>query len=173
MALPKSWTKITPFSKTLALSLFILLPIAGFYFGIYFEQQTRQGFPNFACKQWETVCDPDYANPDGTCATKRICVNPSLKPTIAPEPTIPSSIDSRESFCGGIAGKQCSAGFTCKLDGDYPDAGGTCVKEGATKPKENEVMCTMEAKQCPDGSWVGRSGPKCEFAACPAAHYLQ
>ncbi len=29
------------------------------------------------------------------------------------------------------------------------------------------VMCTMEAKQCPDGSFVGRSGPKCEFAGCP------
>lgn len=29
--------------------------------------------------------------------------------------------------------------------------------------------CTMEAKLCPDGSAVGRSGPNCEFAACPAA----
>lgn len=27
--------------------------------------------------------------------------------------------------------------------------------------------CTMEAKQCPDGSYVSRSGPNCEFAACP------
>ncbi len=31
------------------------------------------------------------------------------------------------------------------------------------------VACTMEAKICPDGSAVGRSGPKCEFAACPEA----
>ncbi|HTK33346.1 MAG TPA: hypothetical protein VL335_02235, partial [Candidatus Paceibacterota bacterium] len=30
------------------------------------------------------------------------------------------------------------------------------------------VVCTMEAKQCPDGSYVGRSGPQCEFAACPS-----
>lgn len=30
-----------------------------------------------------------------------------------------------------------------------------------------QVACTMEAKVCPDGSSVGRSGPKCEFAACP------
>ncbi len=29
------------------------------------------------------------------------------------------------------------------------------------------MMCTMEAKLCPDGSAVGRSGPRCEFAACP------
>lgn len=27
--------------------------------------------------------------------------------------------------------------------------------------------CTQEAKQCPDGSYVSRTGPNCEFAACP------
>ncbi len=32
----------------------------------------------------------------------------------------------------------------------------------------NPVACTMEAKQCPDGSYVGRSGPKCAFAECPS-----
>lgn len=29
------------------------------------------------------------------------------------------------------------------------------------------IACTQEAKQCPDGSYVGRIGPKCEFASCP------
>ena len=29
------------------------------------------------------------------------------------------------------------------------------------------VACTMEAKLCPDGSAVGRTGPNCEFAPCP------
>ncbi len=29
------------------------------------------------------------------------------------------------------------------------------------------VVCTMDAKMCPDGSYVGRQGPNCEFAACP------
>lgn len=28
--------------------------------------------------------------------------------------------------------------------------------------------CTLEAKLCPDGSAVGRSGPNCEFAPCPS-----
>jgi hypothetical protein len=41
-----------------------------------------------------------------------------------------------------------------------------------TAPKEwgfnQNVACTMEAKLCPDGSAVGRSGPNCEFAQCPA-----
>lgn len=39
------------------------------------------------------------------------------------------------------------------------------VTETETGPEG--VVCTMEAKICPDGSSVGRSGPKCEFAACP------
>ncbi|MFZ2594096.1 MAG: hypothetical protein WAX38_04970 [Minisyncoccia bacterium] len=32
-----------------------------------------------------------------------------------------------------------------------------------------DVACTMEAKMCPDGSSVGRSGPTCAFAECPTA----
>lgn len=28
------------------------------------------------------------------------------------------------------------------------------------------VICTMDAKMCPDGSYVGRTGPNCEFV-CP------
>lgn len=32
---------------------------------------------------------------------------------------------------------------------------------------DGAVACTQDAKQCPDGSYVGRSGPNCEFTACP------
>jgi len=45
-----------------------------------------------------------------------------------------------------------------------------CTPESMTKPyctsyfdKSTPVACTMDAKQCPDGKWVGRTGPKCEF----------
>ena len=34
--------------------------------------------------------------------------------------------------------------------------------------KPAQVACTQEAKQCPDGSYVSRTGPNCEFAACPS-----
>ncbi len=38
-----------------------------------------------------------------------------------------------------------------------------------TNPTSTEpVVCTMEAKLCADGSYVGRTGPKCEFAPCPS-----
>ncbi|KMS98435.1 hypothetical protein BVRB_4g091330 [Beta vulgaris subsp. vulgaris] len=29
-------------------------------------------------------------------------------------------------FCGGFAGFVCCKGFTCILEGDFPDAGGIC-----------------------------------------------
>jgi hypothetical protein len=38
------------------------------------------------------------------------------------------------------------------------------TKEKWPSPK----ACTQEAKICPDGSAVGRTGPNCEFAECPA-----
>lgn len=37
-------------------------------------------------------------------------------------------------------------------------------KSNTQQPK----ACTLEAKLCPDGSAVGRTGPNCEFAACPS-----
>lgn len=40
----------------------------------------------------------------------------------------------------------------------------------SSQPKQ--IACTMEAKLCPDGSAVGRTGPNCEFAPCPAINSL-
>jgi plastocyanin len=34
-------------------------------------------------------------------------------------------------------------------------------------PGSENVVCTLDAKICPDGSYVGRVGPNCEFALCP------
>lgn len=38
--------------------------------------------------------------------------------------------------------------------------------------KTKPVACTEEAKVCPNGSLVGRSGPKCEFTPCPESASL-
>ena len=40
------------------------------------------------------------------------------------------------------------------------------LQQQSVATSSEPVMCTMEVKQCPDGSYVGRSGPKCEFAPC-------
>jgi hypothetical protein len=47
-------------------------------------------------------------------------------------------------------------------------AGGILMLEGCQRGVEKEsVACTEEAKLCPDGSAVGRTGPNCSFAPCP------
>jgi len=38
---------------------------------------------------------------------------------------------------------------------------------GSSSDADSGNACTAEAKICPDGTAVGRTGPKCEFAACP------
>lgn len=35
-------------------------------------------------------------------------------------------------------------------------------------PEAEPVLCTQDALQCPDGSYVGRTGPHCEFSPCPS-----
>ncbi|MFA6278666.1 MAG: hypothetical protein WCS97_00870 [Candidatus Paceibacterota bacterium] len=42
----------------------------------------------------------------------------------------------------------------------------TVVPKVSTTPDGGKA-CTMEAKLCPDGSYVGRTGPNCEFTPCP------
>lgn len=59
--------------------------------------------------------------------------------------------------CPDIA-KQCPDGSYVGATG--PDCAFVCPGE--------PVACTEEARQCPDGkTWVSRTGPSCEFAACP------
>lgn len=45
-----------------------------------------------------------------------------------------------------------------------------CAVAGAAlllRDDSQPTQCTMEAKICPDGTAVGRTGPNCEFAECP------
>ncbi len=49
---------------------------------------------------------------------------------------------------------------------------GTGFVGATTRSKLNMLygcknFCTQDAKQCPDGSYVGRTGPNCEFTQCP------
>ena len=43
----------------------------------------------------------------------------------------------------------------------------TASASASAKPTGQTKACTQEAKLCPDGSYVGRTGPNCEFAPCP------
>jgi hypothetical protein len=49
-----------------------------------------------------------------------------------------------------------------------PDSTPLAFPKGEITPTAaQQVACTLEAKQCSDGSYVSRTGPNCEFAACP------
>ncbi len=45
------------------------------------------------------------------------------------------------------------------------------AKPSIISPTQTSRSCTQEVKTCPDGSFVSRIGPNCEFARCPTAEY--
>lgn len=49
--------------------------------------------------------------------------------------------------------------FVAEIDEELLPPEGVDVEEG--------IACTMDAMECPDGSFVGRVPPSCEFAPCP------
>lgn len=143
--LPQSFTKVTAVSKLVTMVLFIAFPFIGFYLGMQYQKMITPAYPP---TQYE-----------------------------APHKNVANS----DSMCGGIDGKQCKDGYTCQLEDEtIADGTGICVPNTKNDPSRMPVkdlpvssapgkpatMCTMDAKQCPDGSWVGRSGPNCEFV-CP------
>jgi hypothetical protein len=97
---------------------------------------------------------------------------PTPQPSSSVTPPNMSEKNAEGKMCGGIAAISCPVGYECQLEGKYPDAGGKCTKTSLPSPTKVSAspgegkMCTMEAKQCPDGSYVGRTGPNCEFV-CP------
>ena len=42
----------------------------------------------------------------------------------------------------------------------------SCGDENTTSTSGDLIACAQDALQCPNGVWVGRTGPKCEFV-CP------
>jgi hypothetical protein len=56
--------------------------------------------------------------------------NPSGLPQNDQSQEIPVRFIATEvgQFCGGIGNIKCPTGYSCQLDGNYPDAGGKCIK---------------------------------------------
>lgn len=106
MALSKAFTTVTPFSKLVALLMFVGFPFLGFYLGTQFQQSITPQYPPL---QYETP--PKETN-------QRMV--PPTEPTGSPVTHTPAM-----------------------------------------------KACALDAKQCTDGSYVGRTGPHCEFALCP------
>ncbi len=125
----------------------ILLIAGGAYFAwsfgampSYFASVTGTTDPSYGCTKEARVCsDGTIVTRSGPSCTFAECPNAritDLTPSTTPPEAIPNSQPSTPTEI------------------DPPSAGDVMV------------ACTMDAKQCPDGSYVGRSGPKCEFV-CP------
>lgn len=65
--------------------------------------------------------------------------------------------------------------YDANLNASKPGCKPACVVDTETRQAEinwrctgaiEPIACTMDAKQCQDGSYVGRTGPNCEFV-CP------
>lgn len=123
MGLPKELTTVTTLSKTIALIMFISMPIIAFIFGLNYQmalsdirlQQTIPTVSQKACTEEARIC------PDGS-AVGRGGKNCEFDPC-------PTSVSSGETSCGGIRGSKCQSGYVCNMQGKtYPDASGICVK---------------------------------------------
>ncbi|MFH0773614.1 MAG: hypothetical protein V1922_04870 [bacterium] len=143
MQIPKELTTVTTLSKTVALILFLTLPVVAFLLGMRYQTiLTEQMSPTFppsiisptstpiSCTMEAKIC------PDGTSVGR---AGPNCEFEACP------SVPEGTIFCGGIGGKMCPGGYSCKYDGTYPDAGGTCIKgetqQNYTCPKSEYVDC--------------------------------
>ncbi len=114
-------------------------------------------------------------------------VTPTPTPTVTPAPPTqcppaPKCPNGQRPIVGDPRGgttKGCPA-YICATDptnGPTPvskqEGGfGAFVKGAADETDDGALIktagaCSMEAKMCPDGYYVGRSGPRCEFVLCP------
>lgn len=50
---------------------------------------------------------------------------------------------------------------------------GGFLYRNAVEHPSRPIVCPLDAKVCPDGSAIGRSGPSCKFAPCPSSVLLQ
>lgn len=136
-------------------------------------QKTKKGAPtgNGTTCSWDDAVSIDAAS--GTTSTA-----PAANGPYAIGDTFKSQDDCNDCSCT-------AQGIACTERACAPaPGGGGCTEEAKQCPDGSFVArtgpscefaacpaaCTFEAKQCPDGSYVGRSGPKCEFAACPTAN---
>lgn len=66
MKLPKSWTKVTTFSKILATILFVSLPCVGFYFGVKYQRLITSSNQVITTTSSNTLPTPSILSPPPT-----------------------------------------------------------------------------------------------------------
>ncbi len=106
-------------------------------------------------------CQLTVGRPDtgGVCVKDTVSTGGGAGAVCGPTPTQPDLPNE------GLGYKSCMVGYHCNPDvAGMTDGPGKCVKDPMVG---GGVVCTQEAMACPGGGYVSRSGPNCEFAACP------
>jgi hypothetical protein len=81
MKLPKSFTTVTPLSKTIALSMFIIFPIIAFLYGMYCQQLLDMGYTPQLIIQYKYIKPNPSPLPTQALPDTRICHTTSDCPT--------------------------------------------------------------------------------------------
>lgn len=106
-----------PYQYILALCTLLLLISTGFL--AYQNMQLKQELMR------------DWRVPPPTAITPKSTLDQIDEPQVIPT----------GATCGGIVGKKCPNGETCKITSNYPDAMGTCAKSTLTCPSNGWVDC--------------------------------
>ena len=120
MTLPKWATTVTPLSRTIALALFILLPIVSFYFGMQYQKKVVQINQNVSVPILTPI------------------ITAELQPTPTSSPSEKCQTDS-----------DCDQGMTCGGSGkcaywDQP-VPTNIIKEGSRQSCTSDSECIMES----------------------------
>ncbi len=163
MPLPKSLTTVTRFSKFLALILFISLPFGGFYIGMQYQKSFSQQSSDQStlfCKHWETICDPTYTDPNGGCAPKKICNDPSptpLQSSLTQSPIVNANPSCTPYFPIGGTGSIPSNYIYPTL----PPGGSYCPENKTIPPRLK--ACPMLAYKNSEGKTCIYTGSNCDL----------
>ena len=98
-------------NKSLLALLIIIISASIMYFVSGYSQNNT-----ITCTEEAKIC------PGGSAVGRS-----GPKCAFAPCPTLKKT-NNQKGFCGGIARIKCPEGYVCQLNGNYPDAGGTCIK---------------------------------------------
>ena len=128
---------------TILAIVFIVIVSAALVGYLYFQnRELKSSAPRSTTLTWEeclklpkAIIQESYPGvcrlPDGRSAVQPLSEEEKKK-LQPPDPTRESTGSPEKtegSFCGGFAGKLCPDGYECQMEGNYPDASGTCIKK--------------------------------------------
>jgi hypothetical protein len=117
---------------------------------------------NKCIRMWEGYCPLTKSLCEQFGGGWRECGNKCVLDNQGREDVVCASVCESLCECGGLRGLTCPPRYACKTPKGIADALGYCIREAKS------AACPEDAKLCPDGTAVSRTGPNCEFPPCPS-----